>query len=221
MFYKMFQSVPRTNGTPYLMTCLDLLAIAEQFQQCFDDYNTGLSLLETLVEADDRRIAELCFKFSLAKQLSGDPREALDYCKRAIAVSERRLARLSRELPKEQTAGKGLVDTGKRPVGNVDDGSDAAQENDHKPSLESKAAESVVVGGKGQEEGPEAVKAEVKEIDELLVDLREKVSILLDLDSLLHIFNVLIFLSTLLHFRPDFQSMNRPRSFKKWLMLPL
>lgn len=157
-----------------------------------------------------------CFKICLAKQMDQKPHEALDYCRRAISVCERRLERLQRELPtgkvSEPNKGveviisevvveevtDGVKVTSKIVVEGVTDGVDVAQLNDSTPSLEAdvkdvedvekpvsteNATERVTDGdvteAKDVELSPEEeLKAEVKEIEELLVDLRERVSVL-------------------------------------------
>ncbi|CAM6089810.1 unnamed protein product [Calypogeia fissa] len=145
-----------------IIALADVSLERELFQLCFDDYTTALSALENLVEADNRRIAELCFKISLAKQMDQKPQEALDFCKRAISVCERRIERLNRELnagkEPDRTPGKGVEVTGECALQTVSDAEEVAQVTDSKVS-----------SAQGK------LKAEVKELEELLVDLRERV----------------------------------------------
>ncbi|CAM6100155.1 unnamed protein product [Calypogeia fissa] len=180
-----------------IIALADVSLERELFPLCFDDYATALSALENLVEADNRRIAELCFKISLAKQMDQKPQEALDFCKRAISVCERRIERLNRELKKEpdRTPGKGVEVTGECALQTVSDAEEVAQVNDSELSSAAElkevgeavqklvSSEDVVkVIGDDAAQGKDLKlsvetesKAEVKELAELLVDLRERV----------------------------------------------
>ncbi|KAI5058326.1 hypothetical protein GOP47_0026496 [Adiantum capillus-veneris] len=132
----------------------------EDFEMCLRDYTRALEILEGLVEPDDRGIAELCFKLALALQLGYKPKEALRYCQQAVSVCEARLKRLKNEV----ATAKGLVDSkGKAPIC---DSSPKASLSEGVPMLSSDA--SLDNPCLKQEN-------EIKEIEELLCELREKV----------------------------------------------
>ncbi|MCO5547483.1 hypothetical protein L7F22_000933 [Adiantum nelumboides] len=132
----------------------------EDFEMCLRDYTRALEILEGLVEPDDRGIAEICFKLSLALQLGYKPKEALRYCQQAVSVCEARLNRLKNEV----ATAKGLVDSkGKAPIC---DSTAEATNSEEVPTLNSDVSEGTSC--QKQED-------EIKEIQELLRELREKV----------------------------------------------
>eukprot|EP00250_Pteridium_aquilinum_P009063 c18417_g1_i1 orf=206-1804(-) len=137
----------------------------EDFEMCFRDYTRALEILEGLVEQDDRGIAELCFKLSLAQQLGYKPKEALRYCQQAVSVCEARLRRLRNEV----AIAKGLVDTkGKAPI--CDDArKDTQSSGELLPQLNSD------ISVAAQSSPCQKQEDEIKEIEQLLEDLRDKV----------------------------------------------
>ncbi|KAH6558778.1 hypothetical protein KP509_1Z046300 [Ceratopteris richardii] len=132
----------------------------EDFEMCLRDYTRALEILEGLVEPDDRGIAELCFKLSLALQLGYKPKEALKYCQRAVSVCEARIKRLHDE-----------VAASKRQVQLKEKAPVCEKLPEATPPEESPAMNADVC----QENSCQKQENEIKEIEELLGDLREKV----------------------------------------------
>lgn len=141
----------------------------EDFEMCFRDYTRALEILEGLVEPDDRGIAELCFKLGLAQQLGYKPKEALRYCQQAVSVCEARLRRLRNEV----AIAKGLVNPkGKSPICE-----DIPMDTGLAGTSPSPANSDISVVPSLKQEG------EIKEIEQLLDDLKEKVVELQDMAS--------------------------------------
>eukprot|EP00245_Coleochaete_scutata_P002090 TRINITY_DN1268_c0_g2_i1.p1 TRINITY_DN1268_c0_g2~~TRINITY_DN1268_c0_g2_i1.p1 ORF type:complete len:419 (+),score=117.70 TRINITY_DN1268_c0_g2_i1:135-1391(+) len=145
-----------------LVVLADLSLEKEDYDTCFRDYNAALQIMEDLLQPDDRKLAEICFKICLAYQLADKPKEAMEHICRAIAVCEQRLQRLARDNPVE-SKGKGKA-------------------------VEVEAEEDTVDVTSGVESGDasddQVRKEEVEEIKELLVDLREKEEELRDMSKL-------------------------------------
>ncbi|KAJ6813563.1 NASP-related protein sim3 [Iris pallida] len=70
----------------------------EDFETSLNDYLKALSILERLVEPDNRRIVELNFRVSLVLEVGGKVEEAIPYCQKAISVCKSRLKRLSEDV---------------------------------------------------------------------------------------------------------------------------
>lgn len=144
----------------------DISLEREDFDMCFRDYTKALEIMEGLVEPDDRGIAELCFKLCLAQQLGYKPKEALKYCQQAVSVCEARLKRLRNEV----AVARGTAD----PKGKSAMYSDTHKESlplarEDQPSLQLNASVATEnTSCKKQED-------EIKEIEQLLEDLRDKV----------------------------------------------
>eukprot|EP00249_Psilotum_nudum_P008917 c21592_g1_i1 orf=89-1633(+) len=145
----------------------DISLEREDFEMCFLDYTRALKILEELVEPDSRRIAELCFKLCLAQQLCYKPKDALKYCQKAVSVCEARLRRLKNEVPilNQTQEGKGksvLLD-------NAIDETENAMEQ--KPLI----AKEGTTTPQGNLLTTCKEEEEIKEIEMLLEDLRDKV----------------------------------------------
>ncbi|THU48118.1 hypothetical protein C4D60_Mb09t22840 [Musa balbisiana] len=66
----------------------------EDIETSLNDYLRALSILEHLVEFDNRRIVELNFRISLVLELGSRIKEAIPYCEKAISLCKSRLQRL-------------------------------------------------------------------------------------------------------------------------------
>ncbi|KAJ8460041.1 hypothetical protein OPV22_032967 [Ensete ventricosum] len=66
----------------------------EDIETSLNDYLRALSILEHLVEVDNRRIVELNFRISLVLELGSRIKDAIPYCERAISLCKSRLQRL-------------------------------------------------------------------------------------------------------------------------------
>lgn len=137
----------------------------EDFEMCFRDYTRALEILEGLVESDNRRIAELCFKLSLAQQLGYKPKDALRYCQQAISVCEARLQRLRNEV----AVVKGTSDLkGKSILHSATTGETPQSTDERQNPLLSNTSEAA------QETSCLEQEEEIKEIEQLLDELRDK-----------------------------------------------
>ena len=101
-----------------------------------------------------------CFKLSLAHQLGYKPKEALSYCQQAVSVCEERLGRLRSEAAMSNGKGKSVIE-------------DNADEKSQKALLEANHETLPIATEK---KSGEKEKDEVTEIEQLLEDLKEKVS---------------------------------------------
>ncbi|GAQ81363.1 hypothetical protein KFL_000780250 [Klebsormidium nitens] len=141
-----------------ITTLADISTEREDFETAVKDYGQALSILEELLQNDDRMLAEVCFKTCLAYQLWQQPGPAIEYINRAIATCEKRLERLKGSLQVEP-AGKGKEL----------EGAEKAPEEEKEAEGGEKAAEKGAEGG-----DPERARKEIGEIEALLVDMREK-----------------------------------------------
>ncbi|CAL9129850.1 unnamed protein product [Musa textilis] len=66
----------------------------EDIETSLNDYLRALSILEHLVEFDNRRIVELNFRISLVLELGSRIKDAMPYCEKAISLCKSRLQRL-------------------------------------------------------------------------------------------------------------------------------
>ncbi|KAG0464952.1 hypothetical protein HPP92_019116 [Vanilla planifolia] len=66
----------------------------EDVETSLGDYRRALSILERLVEADNRRVVELNFRICLVLELGSKVEEAIPYCEKAISLCKSRLDRL-------------------------------------------------------------------------------------------------------------------------------
>lgn len=70
----------------------------EDIETSLSDYQKALTILENLVEADNRYIAELNFRICLCLEVGSRAQEAIPYCQKAISVCKSRMQRLTDEL---------------------------------------------------------------------------------------------------------------------------
>ncbi|XP_068654405.1 uncharacterized protein [Aristolochia californica] len=69
----------------------------EDIETSFSDYQKALSMLQRLVESDDRHLAELNFRICLVLEVASRTDEALPYCEKAISICRARAGRLKNE----------------------------------------------------------------------------------------------------------------------------
>ncbi|KAG4153843.1 hypothetical protein ERO13_D03G018900v2 [Gossypium hirsutum] len=70
----------------------------EDIESSLGDYQKALSILQRLVEPDNRQIAELNFRICMCLEIGSKPEEAIPYCQKAISVCKSRLQRLTNEV---------------------------------------------------------------------------------------------------------------------------
>ncbi|TKY70517.1 Nuclear autoantigenic sperm protein [Spatholobus suberectus] len=92
------QSVNTIEQVDILSTLADVALEREDFETSLSDYQKALSILEQLVEPDDRKIADLNFRICLCLEVSSKPQEAVAYCQKATSVCKARLHRLTDEV---------------------------------------------------------------------------------------------------------------------------
>lgn len=150
----------------------DVNCFKENYESCYADYAKALEMLKNIVEPDSRILAELYFKIAIAHQLDLKPKEALSYCSNAVAVCEARVQRLKQELANAQaeapgSSGAATSAEGKQPEPETNGRMKEVQKEDNGKDHE---------GNEEMEEksGRESVVTEIKDIEELLVDLRDK-----------------------------------------------
>ncbi|CAL0311525.1 unnamed protein product [Lupinus luteus] len=81
-----------------LSALADVSMEREDFETSLSDYQKALSILERLVEPDDRKIADLNFRVCLCLEVGSKPEEAFSYCQKAISVCKAQLQRLTNEV---------------------------------------------------------------------------------------------------------------------------
>ncbi|XP_061374460.1 uncharacterized protein LOC133316697 [Gastrolobium bilobum] len=81
-----------------LSALADVALEREDFETSLSDYQKALSILEQLVEPDDRKIADLNFRICLCLEVGSKPQEAIAYCQKAICVCKAQLHRLTNEV---------------------------------------------------------------------------------------------------------------------------
>ncbi|KAI5438561.1 hypothetical protein KIW84_024338 [Lathyrus oleraceus] len=81
-----------------LSTLADVALEREDFETSLSDYKKALSILEQLVEPDDRNIADLNFRICLCLEVGSRPEEAVAYLEKATSVCKARLLRLTNEV---------------------------------------------------------------------------------------------------------------------------
>nr|XP_010909346.1 protein HGV2 isoform X2 [Elaeis guineensis] len=90
----------------------------EDIETSLSDYQKALSIMECLVEPDNRRIVELNFRICLVLELGSKIEEAIPYCEKAISLCKSRLQRLKENAAKSidsaATNGDPMSDTDKR-----------------------------------------------------------------------------------------------------------
>ncbi|KAG1347963.1 protein HGV2 [Cocos nucifera] len=90
----------------------------EDIETSLSDYQKALSIMECLVEPDNRRIVELNFRICLVLELGSKIEEAIPYCEKAISLCKSRLQRLkenaSKSIDSAATNGDPMSDTDKR-----------------------------------------------------------------------------------------------------------
>ncbi|RDX98522.1 sim3 [Mucuna pruriens] len=92
------QSVNTIEQVDILSTLADVALEREDFETSLSDYQKALSILEQLVEPDDRKIADLNFRICLCLEVSSKPQEAIAYCQKATSVCKDLLHRLTKEV---------------------------------------------------------------------------------------------------------------------------
>ncbi|KAG5123471.1 hypothetical protein AAZX31_11G059700 [Glycine max] len=92
------QSVNTIEQVDILSTLADVALEREDFETSLSDYQKALTILEQLVEPDDRNIADLNFRICLCLEVSSKPQEAIAYCQKATSVCKARLHRLTDEV---------------------------------------------------------------------------------------------------------------------------
>lgn len=92
------QSVNTMEQVDILSTLGDVALEREDFETSLSDYQKALSILEQLVEPDDRKIADLNFRICLCLEVGSRPEEAVAYCEKATSVCKARLHRLTNEV---------------------------------------------------------------------------------------------------------------------------
>ncbi|KAK7367480.1 hypothetical protein VNO80_09492 [Phaseolus coccineus] len=92
------QSVNTIEQVDILSTLADVALEREDFETSLSDYQKALSILEQLVEPDDRKIADLNFRICLCLEVGSKPEEAIAYCQKATSVCKARLQRLTKEV---------------------------------------------------------------------------------------------------------------------------
>ncbi|KHN36180.1 Nuclear autoantigenic sperm protein [Glycine soja] len=92
------QSVNTIEQVDILSTLADVALEREDFETSLSDYQKALTILEQLVEPDDRKIADLNFRICLCLEVSSKPQEAIAYCQKATSVCKARLHRLTNEV---------------------------------------------------------------------------------------------------------------------------
>ncbi|GLJ10337.1 hypothetical protein SUGI_0126400 [Cryptomeria japonica] len=96
-------------GHEFVISSLrDVSEEREDFSTFADDYLRALSILEKMDEAQNRHIAELCFKICLALQMQKKIPEALSYYQRALSICTSCMQTLTDkvETPKLEMASK-------------------------------------------------------------------------------------------------------------------
>eukprot|EP00271_Cylindrocystis_brebissonii_P005863 TRINITY_DN18205_c0_g2_i1.p1 TRINITY_DN18205_c0_g2~~TRINITY_DN18205_c0_g2_i1.p1 ORF type:complete len:596 (+),score=178.38 TRINITY_DN18205_c0_g2_i1:233-2020(+) len=111
------QGIRTVEEADVIATIADISLEKEDFETCQGDYAEALDILEGLLPPDDRSLAEICFKICYAYGLAGQPKEALAFCRRAIAICDMRLLRLKREAGIDQEVKKTVSAKGKEKVG--------------------------------------------------------------------------------------------------------
>ncbi|MED6120590.1 hypothetical protein PIB30_022249 [Stylosanthes scabra] len=81
-----------------LSALADVALEREDFETSLSDYQKALSILEQLVDSDDRKIADLNFRICLCLEVGSKPQEAIAYCEKATSVCKARLQRLTDEV---------------------------------------------------------------------------------------------------------------------------
>ncbi|KAI9089019.1 hypothetical protein K1719_029298 [Acacia pycnantha] len=81
-----------------LSTLADVALEREDFETSLSDYKNALSILEQLVEPDNRKIADLNFRICLCLEVNSKPEEAMPYCQKAASVCKERIHRLTNEV---------------------------------------------------------------------------------------------------------------------------
>ncbi|CAK8539803.1 unnamed protein product [Lathyrus sativus] len=92
------QSVNTMEQVDILSTLADVALEREDFETSLSDYKKALSILEQLVEPDDRNIADLNFRICLCLEVGSRPEEAVAYLEKATSVCKARLLRLTNEV---------------------------------------------------------------------------------------------------------------------------
>uniref|UniRef100_A0A803MCP9 Tetratricopeptide SHNi-TPR domain-containing protein n=1 Tax=Chenopodium quinoa TaxID=63459 RepID=A0A803MCP9_CHEQI len=77
---------------------------SEDIETSLSDYQKALAILESLVEPDNRYIAELNFRICLCLEVGSRSQEAIPYCEKAISVCKSRMQRLLDELTRTPDA---------------------------------------------------------------------------------------------------------------------
>ncbi|CAN6459922.1 unnamed protein product [Victoria cruziana] len=70
----------------------------EDIRTCLEDYRRALSMLERLVEPDNRLLAEIHFKLCMALQMDNKIKDAIVHCEAAVSVCEAKCQRLKVEV---------------------------------------------------------------------------------------------------------------------------
>lgn len=90
-------SVSSMEKVDVLSALAEVALEREDIDTSLSDYLNALSILEQLVEPDNRRIAELNFRICLCLEVGSRAEEAIPYCQKAISVCKSRVERLVNE----------------------------------------------------------------------------------------------------------------------------
>ncbi|XP_057449467.1 NASP-related protein sim3 [Lotus japonicus] len=108
------QCVNTIEHVDILSTLAEISLEREEFENSLSDYQKALSILEQLVEPDDRYIANLNFRICLCLEVDSKPEEAIAYCEKAASVCKARLDRLTNEVksitPASEAKNKSIED---------------------------------------------------------------------------------------------------------------
>ncbi|KAG1368529.1 protein HGV2 [Cocos nucifera] len=89
----------------------------EDIETSLGDYQKALSILERLVEPDNRRIVELNFRICLVLEIGSKIEEAIPYCEKAISLCKSRAQRVKENAMKSPDSlaanGNSMSDAGK------------------------------------------------------------------------------------------------------------
>lgn len=91
-------SVETVEKVDILSALAEVALEREDIETSLSDYQKALSMLEKLVEPDNRQIAELNFRICLCLEIGSKPGEAIPYCKKAISICKSRVDRLMDEM---------------------------------------------------------------------------------------------------------------------------
>ncbi|KAL3162686.1 hypothetical protein ABBQ38_008730 [Trebouxia sp. C0009 RCD-2024] len=172
-----YEHEPQGNHAKELADIHTLLADIgmeqESFESAMTDHKRALELLSTILQADDRRLAELHYKMSLTLQYLDQPEDALKEIKNAVKIVETRIDNMKAAPGQSCTTGADPTDPSTSAGPTAQDAAGSTATEATKAAVPSQDGNKPVAGT--ADGGSSAAQLELTDLESVLEDMYEKV----------------------------------------------